>query len=89
MSRPFKIPISNYAGPASSGRSGLGVKKMTVRAPLWPPTEDDAVVLYTPPPLTAEEKAMAASPNAKFLVHVVVDPVAGRILRPHQIEVCA
>ncbi len=54
------MPIKDYQGPVSDGRSGLGVKRMAVRAPLWPPDDEDAVVLYTPPPLTPEEKIQAA-----------------------------
>ena len=43
-----------------------------------------ALVLYTPPPLTEAQKAKMD--KNKLPVHVVVDPVVGNILRPHQRE---
>lgn len=41
-------------------------------------------MLYTPPALTEGE--LAKTDKTKILVHVVVDPVVGNILRPHQRE---
>lgn len=44
----------------------------------------NALVLYTPPELTEVEKSKID--KNKVQVHVVVDPVVGNILRPHQRE---
>ena len=83
LKKPFKIPIPGYDGPTASG--WLGVRKAKVRGPLWPPNAEDAVVLYRPRDMTAQEVA-----NPEFVkthpVAVVVDPMLGRVLRPHQIE---
>eukprot|EP00051_Salpingoeca_urceolata_P013516 m.169717 g.169717 ORF g.169717 m.169717 type:complete len:747 (+) comp17812_c0_seq1:185-2425(+) len=85
LSQPFKIPIPGYDGPTLAGRGGLGVRKQAVRAPLHSPDAEDAVVLYTPPTLTAAEES---DPEIKknHPVHVVVDPKLGRKLRPHQVS---
>lgn len=51
---------------------------------LHDPTTCNALVLYTPPELTETEKSKMD--KNKIPVHVVVDPVVGNILRPHQRE---
>jgi len=68
-----------------SARRGLGIRRSAVRGPLHDPNEDGAVVLYRPPPLSAAD---AANPDIrnKHPVAVVVDPLLGRKLRPHQVE---
>ena len=80
--KPFKIPIPNYQ-PEQNGRS-LGLQKNGVRQPLHDPFEENALVLYEPPELSEHEKLKLD--NSKKLVHVVVDPILGKILRPHQRE---
>ncbi|XP_023663173.2 DNA repair and recombination protein RAD54-like [Paramormyrops kingsleyae] len=82
LSKPFKVPIPNYTGPL--GVRSLGVKRATLRKPLHSPFEEDALVLYEPPALSAHDQLNAE--KEKLPVHVVVDPVLGKVLRPHQRE---
>uniref|UniRef100_A0A8C5D3V1 DNA repair and recombination protein RAD54-like n=1 Tax=Gouania willdenowi TaxID=441366 RepID=A0A8C5D3V1_GOUWI len=81
-SKPFKIPIPNYSG--SLGIRALGLKRAGVRKSLHDPFAEDALVLYEPPALSAHEQIKAE--KEKLPVHVVVDPVLGKVLRPHQRE---
>uniref|UniRef100_A0A8C5D3H0 RAD54 like n=1 Tax=Gouania willdenowi TaxID=441366 RepID=A0A8C5D3H0_GOUWI len=83
LSKPFKIPIPNYSG--SLGIKALGLKRAGVRKSLHDPFAEDALVLYEPPALSAHEQIKAE--KEKLPVHVVVDPVLGKVLRPHQREV--
>ena len=55
--------IAHFSG-TSSGRIGLGVRKPAVRGPLHDPEADGAVVLYTPPPLSAQD---ATNPEIKYV----------------------
>ena len=55
LSKPFKIPIAGYEGSSFSSRS-LGVRRSGPRIPLHDPFEPGALVLYEPPPLSAQEK---------------------------------
>jgi hypothetical protein len=57
LKRPFKIPIPGYDGPTASGT--LGMRRVKVRGPLWPPDADGAVVLYAPPELSVTDKLNA------------------------------
>ncbi|XP_022531113.2 DNA repair and recombination protein RAD54-like [Astyanax mexicanus] len=82
LSRPFKIPIPNYTG--SLGLRALGLKKAGVRKALHDPFEDGALVLYEPPVISAHE--LIKADKDKVPVHVVVDPVLSKVLRPHQRE---
>ncbi|XP_071450348.1 DNA repair and recombination protein RAD54-like [Hetaerina americana] len=82
LSKPFKVPIPNYNG--SLGSRALGVRRSGGRRPLHDPFEPDALVLYEPPELSAHEKLKVDLD--KQLVHVVVDPILSKILRPHQRE---
>ncbi|XP_041791523.1 DNA repair and recombination protein RAD54-like isoform X1 [Chelmon rostratus] len=82
LSKPFKIPIPNYAG--SLGIRALGLKRAGSRKALHDPFAEDALVLYEPPALSAHE--MIKADKEKLPVHVVVDPVLGKVLRPHQRE---
>ncbi|KAJ1169832.1 hypothetical protein NDU88_001720 [Pleurodeles waltl] len=82
LSKPFKVPIPNYKG--ALGLRALGIKKAGVRRALHDPFEDGALVLYEPPPLSAHD--LLKVDKEKLPVHVVVDPVLCRILRPHQRE---
>lgn len=80
LSRPFTIPLPGYS---LSGRV-LGMARSRMRVAMFDPYAENAVVLYTPPPLSAHE--MMNMKEEDKLVHVVVDPVIGNILRPHQRE---
>ncbi|XP_067002345.1 DNA repair and recombination protein RAD54-like [Anabrus simplex] len=82
LSKPFKIPIPNYQG--SSLSRSLGLAKNRCRRALHDPFEPGALVLYSPPELSAHDK-LKVDPE-KQPVHVVVDPVLSNILRPHQRE---
>ncbi|EYC24388.1 hypothetical protein Y032_0014g2480 [Ancylostoma ceylanicum] len=80
LSRPFTIPLPGYS---LSGRV-LGMARSRMRVAMFDPYAENAVVLYAPPPLSVHEQ-MNMKEEEK-LVHVVVDPVLGNILRPHQRE---
>ncbi|KAK7600908.1 hypothetical protein V9T40_008349 [Parthenolecanium corni] len=82
LSKPFKVPIPNYNG--NGGYRALGVKRDSVRRALHDPFEPGALVLFTPPQLSAHD--LLKVEKEKQLVHVVVDPVLSNILRPHQRE---
>ncbi|XP_044054505.1 DNA repair and recombination protein RAD54-like isoform X2 [Siniperca chuatsi] len=82
LSKPFKIPIPNYTG--SLGIRALGLKRAGVRRALHDPFAEDALVLYEPPTLNAHD--LIKADKEKLPVHVVVDPVLGKVLRPHQRE---
>lgn len=82
LHKPFKIPIPNYSG-GLQGRA-LGIRRSGLRRALHDPDEPNALVLYSPPELTAEQQLTAAA--QKLPVHVVVDPVLCNVLRPHQRE---
>ncbi|CAH8663473.1 unnamed protein product [Schistosoma margrebowiei] len=83
LSKPFRVPIINYNGSSSDLRV-LGVRRNTSRVALHDPFEEDALVLYSPPEVTAHDALKQES--TKKLVHVVVDPMLSKILRPHQRE---
>ncbi|NWW54510.1 RAD54 protein, partial [Pedionomus torquatus] len=82
LSKPFKVPIPNYKGPL--GLRALGIKRAGLRSPLHDPFEEGALVLYEPPLLSAHDQLKIDKEKAP--VHVVVDPVLSRVLRPHQRE---
>ncbi|CAH1775691.1 unnamed protein product [Owenia fusiformis] len=82
LSRPFKVPIPNYKGQL--GSRALGLRKQGVRKALHDPFEEGALVLYTPPELKAHDQLKVDL--EKQPVHVVVDPILSRVLRPHQRE---
>lgn len=83
LSRPFKVPIPDYV-PDSHGNRCLGLKRSIIRRALHDPYACNALVVYTPPELSQHDKIHVD--RSKILVHVVVDPVLGNILRPHQRE---
>ncbi|CAL1572573.1 unnamed protein product [Knipowitschia caucasica] len=82
LSRPFKVPIANYSGPL--GLRALGLKRGGPRRALHDPFAEGALVLYTPPQLSAHQQLHAD--KDKMEVHVVVDPLLANVLRPHQRE---
>ncbi|XGW22218.1 hypothetical protein V3C99_004876 [Haemonchus contortus] len=79
LSRPFTIPLAGYS---LSGRV-LGMARCRRHVSMFDPYAENAVVLFTPPTLSAHEQMRKKEDN---LVHVVVDPIIGNVLRPHQIE---
>lgn len=82
LSKPFKVPIPNYQGPL--GSRALGLKRAGVRRALHDPLEEGALVLYEPPPLSVHDQLKLD--KEKLPVHVVVDPILSKVLRPHQRE---
>lgn len=82
LAKPFKVPIPNYQGSTYS--RGLGIKRKGPRRALHDPYEEDALVLHSPPELSAHEKLTVDLESQE--VHVVVDPVLSKVLRPHQRE---
>ncbi|XP_023363628.1 DNA repair and recombination protein RAD54-like [Otolemur garnettii] len=82
LSKPFKVPIPNYQGPL--GFRALGLKRAGVRRALHDPLEEGALVLYEPPLLSAHDQLKLDKENLP--VHVVVDPILSKVLRPHQRE---
>uniref|UniRef100_A0A915PXS3 DNA repair and recombination protein RAD54-like n=1 Tax=Setaria digitata TaxID=48799 RepID=A0A915PXS3_9BILA len=82
LCRPFKIPIPDYTSP---GRARpLGLRHSTVRCALFDPYTEGALVLFTPPELSAHDALKIDTTNKQ--VHVVVDPMLSSVLRPHQRE---
>lgn len=53
LSKPFKVPIANWSG--SSFSKALGVRRDGIRRPLYDPTAPDALILYTPPQISAHD----------------------------------
>lgn len=87
LSRPFKVPIPDYV-PDTHGNKCLGLRRTIVRRALHDPFACNALVLYTPPEeqVKQTEHSRLLQDKSKVMVHVVVDPVVGNILRPHQRE---
>ncbi|CAL2029182.1 unnamed protein product [Caenorhabditis brenneri] len=79
LSRKFSIPMEGYM---LSGRSlGLGGNRR--KCALFDPYHEGALILYAPEQLS-EHAQLKEDKDRK--VHVVADPVVGKILRPHQRE---
>ncbi|CAA22254.2 DNA repair and recombination protein RAD54-like [Caenorhabditis elegans] len=77
LSRKFSIPMEGYM---LSGRSlGLGGNRR--KCALFDPYHEGALILYAPEHLS-EHAQLKEDKDRK--VHVVADPVVGKILRPHQ-----
>ncbi|KAG1672182.1 DNA repair and recombination protein RAD54-like [Nymphon striatum] len=83
LAKPFKVPIPNYKGSLYSGR-GLGIRRQGTRKSLHDPEEEGALILYIPPEISAHDKLKIDA--EKIPVHVVVDPILCKVLRPHQRE---
>lgn len=83
LSQPFKCPIPNYV--CGNSTKTLGMRRPMPRRALYDPDTPNALVLYTPPEISEHDK-LKADPK-DILVHVVVDPLLGNILRPHQRQV--
>lgn len=82
LNKPFKVPIPNYQ-PGFNSRS-LGVRRSGARQSLHDPMEENSLVLYSPPEISEHEKLKMDS--SRQPVHVVVDPLLCKVLRPHQRE---
>ncbi|XP_015917010.2 DNA repair and recombination protein RAD54-like [Parasteatoda tepidariorum] len=83
LSKPYQVPIPNYNG-SYRGRS-LGMRRSGVKTALHDPDEEGALVLYEPAKQTLHEKQVLTN-STDVDVHVVVDPILSKILRPHQRE---
>lgn len=82
LSKPFVIPIPNYNG--SYRHKSLGLRRSGVKTALHDPDEEGALVLYEPSEIPVHDQLNSST--AKVDVHVVVDPLLSKILRPHQRE---
>jgi DNA repair and recombination RAD54-like protein len=86
----FVMPMDNYTKEFST--RVLGMKTPPPKRALHDPFACNALVLYTPPNQPEKSPVVQSlflkkDPKDKdVLVHVVVDPVLGNILRPHQRE---
>ncbi|XP_077232192.1 uncharacterized protein LOC143867334 [Tasmannia lanceolata] len=81
LHKPFVMPDSSYGGHSETF---LQMRfKNRDPTPLHDPNGPDAVILYTPPEYDEEFKK---AHKDEVLVHVVVDPILSRVLRPHQRE---
>lgn len=60
------------------------MRRSGVRMALFDPYGENALVLFTPPEMSAQEKLKMD--ESKRQVHVVVDPILTNVLRPHQRE---
>ena len=83
--RKYRPPLANFK-PAMRKSKSLGGKMslLNIRRPLHDPEEENALVLFSPPEMSKEE--LMRADKTKLLVHVVVDPLLGKVLRPHQRE---
>ena len=60
------------------------MRRSNVKRAMFDPYAEGALVLYVPPELTSEQQLKLEEKDKK--VHVVVDPLLGTVLRPHQRE---
>ncbi|ENN73266.1 hypothetical protein D910_02829, partial [Dendroctonus ponderosae] len=81
LSKAFSCPLPNYEG--SQTTKNLGIRRPQPKRALYDPNMPNALVLFAPPPQTMHDKLKS---DKNTLVHVVVDPQLGNILRPHQRE---
>jgi len=82
LAKPFKVPMANFQGSCMS--KSLGMRRKSMKCCLHDPYADGALVLYTPPEVSAHEQLNQKEDQK--IVHVVVDPVLSKVLRPHQRE---
>jgi len=85
LTKPFKVPIPGYTGQV---RGKLGMTREQQKGALFSPDEENALVLYTPPEeyLNRQPSLIPDKNNKDIRVHVVVDPILTKVLRPHQRE---
>ncbi|KAJ1548209.1 DNA-dependent ATPase protein rad54 [Nowakowskiella sp. JEL0078] len=98
LRKPFKIPT--FTDPERSQnivfRAGttLGIRRKIpgLKGPLHDPEDDNAIILFEPAnPMSAAAllfgtDCMKSDKDKKHEVHVIVDPILSKVLRPHQIE---
>ncbi|KAJ1569567.1 DNA-dependent ATPase protein rad54 [Cladochytrium tenue] len=70
---------------------GMRVWSAGMTGPLHNPEDPDAFVLYSPPKdelddMPSISSLVAKKDGKKKKVHVVVDPILAKVLRPHQVE---
>ena len=58
------------------------MRRSGARQPLHDPDAENALVLYSPPEISEHDRLKIDS--TKIPVHVVVDPLLSKVLRPHQ-----
>ena len=98
LKKAFKIPTFLNGKPALAGgmKSGinLGMRRSSLipKGPLHNPDDEDAIVLYHPKVTLTQAQHFQMSLLKKDKdqpvpeVHVVIDPILAKVLRPHQIE---
>ena len=60
LAKPFKVPMANYSGGGCGLRRGLGMRRGVYnRAALHDPFEEGALVLHTPPEMSAHDQLAA------------------------------
>ena len=85
LARPYKPPVPGYLPPKRRTKNlGMRGNISNIRRPLHDPFAENALVLYHPPAMTKDEYMRCD--KTKMQVHVVVDPLLGNVLRPHQRE---
>eukprot|EP00794_Sanderia_malayensis_P007792 gene7792-8638_t len=82
LSKPFKVPMSGFKGSTLS--KSLGMRRKQLKFCCHDPYAEGALVLYTPPEISAHNQLSMS--EEKKLIHVVVDPILSKVLRPHQRE---
>ena len=81
LHKPYVNPDTSYDGHSETF---LQMRyKYRDPTPLHDPKALNAVILFTPPEYDEDFKK---NRKDEILVHVVIDPVLGRVLRPHQRE---
>ena len=58
------------------------MRRSGARQPLHDPEGENALVLFAPPEISEHDRLKIDS--TKIPVHVVVDPLLSKVLRPHQ-----
>lgn len=81
LHKPYVNPDTSYDGHSDTFLQ-MRFKNLDP-SPLFDPKSPNAVVLFTPPEYDEDFKK---NRKDEILIHVVVDPVLGRVLRPHQRE---
>ncbi|KAI3387468.1 hypothetical protein SNEBB_005917 [Seison nebaliae] len=81
----FRSPFLGNAPSNANRNIGLGLRRCIVnKRSLFDPNEENALIIYSPPIFTKEE--LLYINKEELEVHIVVDPIIGNKLRPHQRE---
>jgi len=83
VKKPFKSPLLGNSHPRPPTTKTLGIQKIGEKIALHDPNADNALILYSPAAQSHSEKLLKSK---KIDCHVVVDPLLGNVLRPHQRE---